>query len=74
MRRGCFVAIGFLYVLSIPWYRTSAGEPAVVLGLPDWVAVALGCYLLAAVLNAVAWLLTVVDDPPPGPADGAERS
>jgi hypothetical protein len=39
--------------------------PAVVLGLPDWVAVALGCDLLAAILNAVAWSLTVVDDPPP---------
>jgi hypothetical protein len=74
MRRACFVAIGLLYLLSIPWYRTSGAEPAVVLGLPDWVAVALGCYLLAAVLNAVAWWLTVVDDPPPGSADGAGRS
>jgi hypothetical protein len=70
LRRACFVAIAFLYVVSIPWYRPSGAAPAVVLGLPDWVAVALGCYLLAAVLNAIAWLLTVVDDPPRG--DDAE--
>ncbi len=38
-----------------------------VLGMPDWVAVAIGCYVLAAVLNAVAWLLTDVEDR--GPED-----
>jgi hypothetical protein len=70
LRRACFVAIAFLYAVSIPWYRPSGAVPAVVLGLPDWVAVALGCYLLAALLNAAAWWLTVVDDPPDG--DGAE--
>jgi hypothetical protein len=38
-------------------------------GLPDWVAVALGCYLAAAFCNALAWLLTdVPDDLPPGPS------
>ncbi len=38
------------------------------LGLPDWVAVALLCYLAAAVVNAVAWLITdVPDDGPPDP-------
>ena len=25
-------------------------------GLPDWAAVALACYALAALLNAAAWL------------------
>jgi hypothetical protein len=32
------------------------------LGIPDWVAVALVCYAAAAVLNALAWLLTDLRD------------
>ena len=64
MRRILLAVIAGLYVLSIPWYR-GAGEPArVVFGLPDWVAVALGCYVAVAVLNSVAWLLTEVPDEP----------
>jgi hypothetical protein len=71
VRRACFIAIAILYAASIPWYRTGGVAPIVVFGLPDWVAVALGCYLLAAILNAVAWSLTVVDDPPSrGGVDG----
>jgi hypothetical protein len=54
--------IGALYALSIPWYRESGELPAVWWGLPDWVAVAIGCYAAVAVLNAVAWLLTDVSD------------
>lgn len=54
--------IGLLYALSIPWYRPPGAAPALVLGLPDWVAVALGCYVAAALLNALAWLLTEVPD------------
>ena len=56
------VLIALLYVASIPWYRTPGGPVALVFGLPDWVAVALGCYGLAAVLNAAAWLLSDVRD------------
>jgi len=55
-------------VVSIPWYR-AAGEPGRWLGLPDWVAVALVCYVAVAVLNSVAWLLTDIPDP-----DDDERS
>jgi hypothetical protein len=33
-----------------------------VFGLPDWVAVALGCYLAVAILNALAWLLTDIPE------------
>jgi hypothetical protein len=33
------------------------------------VAVALGCYAAAAVLNALAWLATDVRDEEPGPPD-----
>jgi len=58
-------AVVALYVLSIPWYRAPGAAPAVVGGLPDWVAVALGCYALAAILNAWAWLRTDVPDDAP---------
>ena len=51
-----------LFVLSIPWYRSSGGTARLVFGLPDWVAVALGCYLAVAVLNALAWLLTEIPE------------
>jgi hypothetical protein len=64
--------IVILYLVSVPWYRTAGEAPAVWLGLPDWVAVALGCYLAAAALNAVAWLLADVPEeaPPSEPAEG----
>ena len=68
--------IGVLYVISIPWYREAGEAPAIWFGLPDWVAVALGCYLAAAALNAVAWLITDMpdEDPPSDPTgDGASR-
>ena len=69
LRIGLLVAIALLYALSIPWYRSSGGESAIWLGVPDWVAVALVCYVAAAVLNALAWLLTDVRDDD-GSADG----
>jgi hypothetical protein len=72
LRRALLTAIALLYVLSIPWYRSSDRAVAIWFGLPDWVAVALLCYAAAAVLNAWAWLLTDVSDgegPDPG-ADG----
>ncbi len=66
--RGLLLAvIGLLYVASIPWYRASGELPGLLLGLPDWVAVALVCYAVAAVLNAVAWWLTDVPDSPEDP-------
>ena len=73
LRRLLLLAIAVLYAVSIPWYRSGGETPRVWLGLPDWVAVALGCYLAVAVLNAVAWLLTDLgdapgpDEPPAGP-------
>ncbi len=57
------VLIVLLYVISVPWYRESGAVPSLVLGLPDWVAVALGCYVGVAILNSLAWLLTDVRDP-----------
>ena len=62
LRRCVLGAIGLLYLLSIPWYRTTGEIPPMLFGLPDWVAVALACYLGVAVLNAVAWTLTEVSD------------
>ena len=63
------VAIALLYVFSIPWYRESGASPEIWWGLPDWVTVAVLCYLAAAVCNAGAWLLT--DMPEEG--DGEPR-
>lgn len=62
-RRLLLAAIGLLYVLSVPWYRETGSGYEIVFGLPDWVAVALGCYIGVAVLNAFAWQLTEIDDP-----------
>lgn len=64
-----------LFVASIPWYREAGEAPAIWLGLPDWVAVALGCYLAAAALNAVAWLLTdVPEEAPPSEPTGGDAN
>ena len=65
VRRGLLVAIGLLYLASIPWYREPGAAPGNGWwGLPDWVATALLCYVAAAVLNSVAWSLTDVPDRP----------
>jgi hypothetical protein len=69
LRIGLLAVIALLYALSIPWYRQPGGESGIWLGVPDWVAVALGCYVAAALLNALAWLLTDLRDDG-GPADG----
>ena len=62
MRAFLFALIVALYVISIPWYRTTGEVPERLLGLPDWVAVALLCYVGVALLNAWAWLRTEVPD------------
>ena len=62
-RAGLLVSITLLFVLSVPWYRSADAPLVLWWGLPDWVAVALGCYLGVAILNAFAWLLTDVVDP-----------
>jgi hypothetical protein len=33
-----------------------------ILGLPDWVAVAIFCYAAAAILNSAAWLLADIPE------------
>jgi hypothetical protein len=71
LRRWLLLAIVVLYGVSIPWYREGGTEAETWLGLPDWVAVAVACYLAIAVLNAIAWLGTeVLDDDEPGAGEG----
>lgn len=65
VRMALFAAIAVLYAISIPWYRPTGAEAELWLGLPDWVAVALLCYVGVAVCNTAAWLLEDVEDPPP---------
>jgi len=71
IRRLLLVLVAVLYVVSIPWYRPSGAQPEILWGFPDWVAVALACYVAAALLNSVAWLMTDVPDclPPRGDSD-----
>lgn len=62
VRRAALAGIGVLYLFSVPWYREPGSQVGLVFGLPSWVAVAIGCYVGAACLNAIAWLLTPVPD------------
>jgi hypothetical protein len=72
IRTGLLLGIAALYVLSVPWYRETGAPVSLLLGLPDWVAVALGCYVAVAVLNSLAWLLTDIPDEHPEPGGAAE--
>ena len=58
----CMVSIVLLYVVSVPWYREADAPLRIWLGLPDWVTVALFCYVGVAIVNAVAWIVTDVPD------------
>lgn len=69
LRRLLLALVGVLFVLSIPWYRRGGDASELWLGLPDWVTVALLCYAGAALLNALAWLLT---DIPEGESPGED--
>ena len=72
VRRILLALIAVLYLVSIPWYRPTGSPVEILLGLPDWVTVALACYVAIAVLNSLAWLLTEVPDgTPPGPGPEA---
>ena len=62
VRGWLLLAISVLFVVSVPWYRETGAPVEIVFGLPDWVAVALGCYVGVAILNSVAWLLVKVPE------------
>ena len=67
-----FGAIGLLFLLSIPWYREANAAPPLLFGLPSWVAVAIGCYLGAACLNAIAWWIVPLSDHLPAAAEAGD--
>jgi len=69
LRIALLAAVVVLYVLSVPWYRETGDPVALWGGLPDWVAIALGCYVASAVLNSIAWLLGEVRDDLPEERD-----
>lgn len=62
LRITCYVLIALLYIASVPWYRDADAPLVLWLGLPDWVAVAVLCYVAVAIVNALAWSLTDVPD------------
>ena len=70
IRNLCLGIIALLYIGSVPWYREAGEAPGMWLGLPDWVAVSVLCYVAVAILNAIAWLSTDIPDriidPPAG--------
>lgn len=70
LRRVLLSVIGVLYLVSIPWYREPGAQPEIWFGLPDWVAVALACYVGVALCNAIAWWLTELGDSGP---EGGQR-
>lgn len=70
VRFACMVLIGLLYVVSVPWYRDDGAPLRLWFGLPDWVAVALLCYVAVAFVNGVAWFVTDLPDT----IDGSEDS
>jgi len=62
LRAICLSLIALLYVMSVPWYRDTQAPLRIWLGLPDWVAVALLCYVGVAVINTAAWYLSDISD------------
>lgn len=74
IRNLCLSVIALLYVGSVPWYREAGEAPGMWLGLPDWVAVSVLCYVAVAILNAVAWLSTEIPDQIVEPPAGIEPS
>ncbi len=58
----CMAVIALLFVISVPWYRDDDAPMRLWLGLPDWVAVALLCYVGVAFVNAIAWSVAEVPD------------
>ena len=65
VRRLALLVVGLAYALSIPWYRRGGEAPGWIAGMPDWVAVALACYAVAALANALAWRLTEIPEEAP---------
>lgn len=65
----CMSLIAALYIASVPWYRSDDEPLRIWLGLPDWVAVALLCYVGVAIVNAIAWSVRDISDDLEPPVD-----
>jgi len=65
LRHAALCSIGLLYAVSVPWYRDTDAPLRLIFGLPDWVGVALACYIGVAILNAGAWLVTEIPEGTP---------
>ena len=74
LRRILLAIIALLYLVSVPWYRDADAPLQIVFGLPDWVAVAVGCYVGVAILNAIAWMLTDISDTSDPVEDSGDNS
>ncbi len=57
-RRFVLLLTVLFFLAAIPWHRSPGEMPAYWLGLPDWAAVSLLCFVGVAITNAIAWLLT----------------
>ena len=62
IRRSALIGIALLFLAAVPWFWGTTDTPEIVFGLPDWTAWALLCFVGVAVLNAVAWSFTNLDD------------
>ncbi len=60
-----FVGIAVLLVIAFPWYREADRPPVFWWGLPDWLVVAVCCFVGIAILNAYAWWRADWDDTTP---------
>ena len=69
LRAAALAIVVVLFAASIPWYRQGGSDTGLLWGLPSWVAVALACYVAAAVANALAWWLTEIPERPDGAHD-----
>lgn len=74
IRKAALFGMAALYIASVPWYWPGQDETALRVwwGLPDWVAVALGCYVGVAVLNAIAWWMTEMPEESEPGAEGPD--
>jgi hypothetical protein len=52
------ILIGFLFALSVPWYRAPDAPERLLFGLPDWMVLSIACYVGIAVLLVATRVLT----------------
>ncbi len=45
-----------LLIMSVPWYRSDEQMSNTLFGFPEWVMVAIACYLAVTLINIGIWL------------------